>query len=309
MKRLFLILTILLMAGSLPAQTSLADRKQELADSVWMAYTEAGKGHEETILFLHGLGGSRQHWQQNLPALVEKFHVLAVDLPGYGDSSLPAVPEDSLLYFFSDALSTFLDSLSISQVHLVGHSMGGQLAMLFALEHPERVNQLVLAAPAGFETFTEAEAAGLKQYATATFPQKQSKVQIRQNYAMNFHQMPEAAEGLIQDRLALNESEAYPAYAKILVEGVEGMLEAPLLERLPHLEAPVLIVFGREDQLIPNRFLHPDLTTEAVGQIGQQAIPASQLALIPEAGHLLMYEKPEAFNELLFQFLKNKSTN
>ncbi|WP_017732101.1 alpha/beta fold hydrolase [Nafulsella turpanensis] len=313
MKKLALLLLLILTgtAGLMAqgAAPALSFREQQLPGSVELAYTEGGEENKETILFLHGLGGSREHWQQNLPELAEQFNVLAVDLPGYGDSSIPAVPQDSLLYFFSDVLSSFLDSLSISKAHVVGHSMGGQLAMLFALEHPEQVQKLILAAPAGLETFTEAEAASLKKYAAATFPQKQPEAQIRMNYAMNFYQMPETAEQLIQDRLALNESEAFPAYAKILIEGVEGMLDTPLLNRLAEVEQPTLIVFGQEDRLIPNRLLHPNLTTEAVAQKGLQAIPESQLEIVPEAGHLLMYEKPEVFNELLIQFLNHTKNN
>ena len=301
----------MLETGSLFAQTDSdanAPRKQLVLDSVLLAYTEAGQG-PETILFVHGLGGTRHHWKQTIPGLSKDYRTLAVDLPGYGDSRLEKAPQDSLMHFFANSLLALMDSLSIPRAHVVGHSMGGQVAMLLALEHPERVQKLILAAPAGIETFTEAEGEGLRTYAVNVYPQRLPEEKIRQNYALNFYQMPEAAEGLIQERLALNESSYYPIYANVLIKAVEGMLDTPLASRLSELEPPVLILFGEEDQLIPNRFLHPGLTTEALARQGQQAIPKSQLVLIPEAGHLLMFERPEAFNKALKNFLNKTNPN
>lgn len=313
-KILSFFLVLFLSAGSLPAQTAPAAppslQKQQVLDSVQLAYTEAGSRGAETILLIHGLGGSRQHWQQNIPSLSPEYRVLAVDLPGYGDSPLQAVPNDSLLHFFSASLLALMDSLSIPKAHLVGHSMGGQLAMLFALKNPGRVQTLLLAAPAGIETFTEAQAQGLNAYARQAYPQKLPEAQIRQNYALNFYQMPEAAEALIQERLQLNESAYFPTYAQVLIKAVEGMLQTPVADRLGALAHPVLIVFGEEDKLIPNRFLHPQLTTRAVAEKAQQAIPDSELILLPEAGHLLMVEQSEAFNQALQNFLnKSNQTN
>ena len=305
------VLIALLLAGctALPGQdeAQLSVHTQYVLDSIPVAYASAGEG-KETILFIHGLGGTRKHWQQNMPALSRNYRTIAVDLPGYGDSKLPEVPEGNLLQFFSKSLLALMDSLSIRKAHVAGHSMGGQVAMLLAFEHPERVQKLILAAPAGLETFTEAESAGLKQYAAATFPVVQPEKQIRENFLLNFYQIPEQAEMLIQDRLRLNESSDYSMYAKVLTAGVEGMLHMPVASRLSELKSPVLIVFGKEDKLIPNRYLHPSLTTEEVAKVGQQAIPESRLAWIPEAGHLLMFEKPEAFNKIALNFLKNTNT-
>lgn len=282
-------------------------KNQLLLDSISVSYTEAGSGNE-TLILLHGLGGNKKHWMRNIQALSKHYRVLALDLPGYGDSKLQAVPEGNLLNFFSKAVVALMDSLNIEKAHLVGHSMGGQLATLLTLEHPERVHTLTLAAPAGIETFTPQEAAGLKTYAATTFPQKQSEEQVRQAWALNFHQQPAEVEALIQERLQLNKSAYYPIYAKVLEGGVSGMLEAPVAQRLGEVEVPVLILFGAEDKLIPNRYLHPNLSTQTVAQQAKASIPDSQLVLLPAAGHMLQFEQPQAFNKALLQFLKNKST-
>lgn len=308
---LFILGLLWLLSGNLIAQENGFTptlRQQTVLDSITLAYTEAGQG-AETILFIHGLGGTRRHWEQTLPGLSKEYRTLAVDLPGYGDSRLEEVPQDSLLHFFANSLLALMDSLTISNAHVAGHSMGGQIAMLLALEHPERVQKLVLAAPAGFETFTEAEGQGLRAYAAASYPEKLTEEKIRQNYALNFYQLPAVAEGLIQERLALNESSYFPMYASILIKAVEGMLDTPVASRLGELETPVLILFGKEDQLIPNRYLHPGLTTEGLAKSGQQAIPQSQLIMLPDAGHLLMVEQPEAFNKALKNFLHKTDPN
>jgi pimeloyl-ACP methyl ester carboxylesterase len=312
MSKFFCIVCLLLLeTASLFAQTEPFSgrlQKQWVLDSIPLAYTEAGKG-PETILFIHGLSGTRRHWEQTLPALSKEYRTMAVDLPGYGESRLQEVPEESLMHFFAKSLLALMDSLSIAKVHVVGHSMGGQIAMLLALEHPERIQKLVLVAPAGIETFSEAEAQGLRTFAANTYPQKLSEAQIRQNYALNFYQMPEAAESLIQERLALNDSFYFPTYANVLIKAVEGMLDEPVASRLKELEPSTLLLFGEDDQLIPNRYLHPGLTTEALARQGQQAIPESQLIMLPEAGHLLMFEQPEAFNQTLKNFLYKTNPN
>lgn len=288
------------------AHAQQVQKKQLLPGNLTLSYTQAGAG-KETIILLHGLGGNKKYWIRNLEGLSQQYRVLALDLPGYGESSLLTLPDEDLLQYFSKAVVAFMDSLSIKRTHLAGHSMGGQLAMLLALEHPERVRTLTLAAPAGIETFTPQEAAGLKAYAATTFPQKQSEEQIRQAWALNFHQQPAEVEPLIQERLQLNESAYYPTYARLLQGGVSGMLEAPVAQRLGEISMPVLLLFGTEDQLIPNRYLHPNLTIQSVAQEAHTAIPNSQLVMLSAAGHLLQFEQPEAFNKALLQFLKKSS--
>lgn len=282
-------------------------KTQALPGGISLGYTEAGSG-KEVLILLHGLGGTQQHWSRNLQPLGQHYRCLAVDLPGYGYSKLEIVPEENILGFFAQAVVALMDSLSIQKAHLAGHSMGGQLAMLIALEHPERTGKLVLAAPAGIETFTEQEAAGLKAFAAYNFPQKQAEAQIRQGWAMNFSSMPPEAEPLIHERLQLNESPYYATYAQVLEKGVAGMLDVPVAHRLKEIKTPVLLLFGEEDKLIPNRHLHPDLSTQSIARQAKQALPNSRLVMLPDAGHLLQFEQPAAFNTAVLEFLKKALT-
>ncbi|MBI2935631.1 MAG: alpha/beta fold hydrolase, partial [Chloroflexi bacterium] len=105
----------------------------------------AGRG--EPVVLLHGLGASHIAWRDNIGPLSRRYAVYALDLPGHGDSAKPpltyALPEGSSF------LSSLLDTLRLDRAHLVGNSLGGMIALQFALDHPERVTKLVLADPAG----------------------------------------------------------------------------------------------------------------------------------------------------------------
>ncbi|MCB0634025.1 MAG: alpha/beta hydrolase, partial [Lewinella sp.] len=85
---------------------------------------------------------------------------------------------------------------------------------------------------------------------------------------------------------------------------VMGMLREPVYDRLTDINLPTLVVYGADDQLIPNRLLHPTLTTVQVAQDGQQQIPDSRLILLPQAGHFAQWDQSESFNGAVSDFLK-----
>jgi pimeloyl-ACP methyl ester carboxylesterase len=200
-----------------------------------------------------------------------------------------------------------MDELGLRKTTLAGHSMGGQTAILMALEHPERVSRLLLASPAGLETFTAAEAAALKPYSTPEFLKAQNEEAIRKSFALNFYkEMPPGAEDLIQDRLELKNTPLMDHYVQVVSAGVDGMLGTPVFDRLPELDMPVLIAYGAEDQLIPNRFLHPQLTTEKVAVQGAQQIPGAVRVMIPDAGHMMPFEQPETLAMHIIRFITDK---
>ena len=168
--RSFLAAFLLLAVGWLPLQAqdeSISEileypfsvQHQKLSDGVNVAYTDTGKG--PAVMLIHGLGSYIPAWKQNIPALAEKHRVIALDLPGYGKSSKS---EDSYsIPFFAETVAELQDSLGIARAAWIGHSMGGQIAIEGALRYPEKIRELVLIAPAGFEEFTEQEGAMMRQ--------------------------------------------------------------------------------------------------------------------------------------------------
>jgi pimeloyl-ACP methyl ester carboxylesterase len=269
-----------------------------------ISYIDEGSG--ETILFLHGLGGNAAHWKKNIQSLSKKFRCIAIDLPGYGGSDFIFKPADTLqLTTYTNTIASFIKKLQLSKVVLAGHSMGAQIAILAALQHPSLFTKLLLIAPAGFETFTNTEALLLKKFASPDFYKKQDSVAIANAFRMNFYQVPEGMDQLIQERLKLKTCEAFDNYCKNISLGVQGMLHEKVSDKLDQLTIQTLVIFGDKDALIPNRILHPTLTTANIAAATQN-IKNAQLVVIPEAGHLVQFEKSSEVNTIITQFLTAK---
>lgn len=272
-------------------------------DSMQVNYVEAGKG--KTLVMIHGLGGNASHWKRNMEHLSENYRCVAIDLPGYGNSDpVSRMDAATQLDFYAETVAAVLKKLKVSTAIVMGHSMGGQVAMILALKHPLLVEKLVLVAPAGLETFTVAEAGLLTTYATAAFYEKQDSAAIQKSYQLNFFRMPDLAQQLVRERIALKLCPGFTAYCRQIPMGVKGMLGHPVKDKLTQISQPVLVLFGEQDALIPNKLLHPSLTVRDIAAVANR-IPAATVQLVPEAGHLLQYEKPEAVNEAVIHFLRN----
>lgn len=278
-----------------------AVKKVTLPSGVSMAYTDEGKG-PETLIFIHGLGSYLPAWDKNVAELRQHYRCIAIDLPGYGKSDKTGVTAGMAAY--ADDVLALMNALKLKQAVLVGHSMGGQIAITVALKAPQRVKKLVLAAPAGFETFTDQQKQLFKMTVTPESVLKTTPEQVAANFKVNFHQMPPDAQYMIEDRLKMAESAQFGAYSAAVAGSVAAMVDEPVYEWLPQVQVPTLILFGEQDALIPNRYLNPSLTTKAVAESGQRRIPGSQLVMLPEAGHFLQFEQASAFNKTIRDFLK-----
>lgn len=273
-------------------------KKVTLSDSLQVAYVDEGQG--PVLLFVHGLGSNLQAWYKNLDSLQLTHRCIALDLPGYGKSD--DGQQAYRMHFFAATLQAFIAELGLKDVTLVGHSMGGQIAMHTVLVSTENVSRLVLVAPAGFETFTEAQQQWFATYVTPTVVKATPDGQITRNFEMNFFDMPDDARFMIADRLELKASPAYEAYCQMIPQCVNAMLTEPVFDRLPEITLPTLVVFGAEDALIPNRFLHPGLTVEEVAQAGLAQLPNAQLAILPQAGHFVQWEQSAELNKMIITF-------
>jgi pimeloyl-ACP methyl ester carboxylesterase len=277
-----------------------------LSDTVSITYVDEGEG-PETLVFIHGLGSYLPAWRKNIAELSKRYRCIALDLPGYGKSSRGEYPFD--MTFFADQVSQFLQQLSLKKPTIVGHSMGGQIALTLALQQPEGVGRLVLVAPAGFEKFTDQERAWFRQVYTPAVVRATPPPQIERNFALNFHksEFPEDAHFMYQDRLRMRADTAlYEAYCEMIPQCVQGMLQEPVFDRLPDVKQPTLVLYGRGDLLIPNTLLHPDLTTEEVARAGHQKMPGSQLKLLDACGHFVQWECAEAVNTAIQSFVTNQ---
>lgn len=267
--------------------------------NVDLAYIDEGSG-PETILLVHGLGSYARAWTKNIDALAQNFRVIAVDLPGYGHSSKGYY--EYSMSFNADVLRHLIDSLALGSVTLAGHSMGGQISMTLALESPELVDRLILISPAGFERFDEGESAWMKDIMTPELVRDTPVRAIDKNVRINFYDFPEDAAWMITDRIQLRGASDFYNYCFAVSKNVEGMLRGIVWDKLDQISQPTLVLFGANDALIPNRFLHPGWTKE-IAEIAEE-IPNSTITVIPKCGHFVQLDAFEATNQAIKDFLK-----
>jgi pimeloyl-ACP methyl ester carboxylesterase len=272
---------------------------------VEIAYIDEGKG-TETFVFVHGLGGYLWNWVKNVEILRGGFRCIALDLPGYGQSSKGHAPYS--MAFFADVLQEFLEKMGLSAVNLVGHSMGGQIALTLAARGCPLLKRLILVAPAGFETFNGFEKELIKATYNPLLMRSHAREQVLFNYKMVFSgRIPDEAQFMIDDRMDLVKNpQQHDLYCQMIAQCVDAMLEEPVFHRLSDIHLPTLIIFGGFDYLIPNRFFHPTDTPLSIGQRGQSKMPNSELTLIAQAGHFVQFEQARRVCELMVQFVKGE---
>jgi len=244
-------------------------------DGFEMFYECHGTG--PAVVFAHGAGGTHLSWWQQIPVFLEHFQCVTFDHRGFGRSR--DVGDKPGQRSFVQDLRNLLDHLDIQKAALVGQSMGGWTALGFASSFPERVTALVMCdSPGGY---TNSEVDRLMA----------ARSEDREAFAKSFsEQEPELAflyEGIRRstgDRTSDDWSNLR-----------RGLFSAPVdASRVIENEIPTLFVVGEEDSIFP-----PELI-EAV----HRDIPGSELAIIPDAGHSVYFERPKVFNRLVKEFLK-----
>lgn len=273
----------------------------ELPNQVTLAYADEGTG-KNTLVFIHGLGSYLPAWKKVVDDLRQDHRCIVVDLPGYGKSAQGNWVYD--MNFFADCINALVKKLKIRKASLVGHSMGGQISMTLALRQPKWLQKLVLLAPAGFETFTDQDRTWFTQFVTPVNFKAAPPAQIEQNFNVNFYgaKMPVDARFMYEDRLALSKTRAYDHYCNMIPKCVQGMLQQPVHARMGEIKQPTLIFYGNEDLLIPNRILHPKLTIREVAEQGHR-IPNSQLIMVPQCGHFVLWDGAATVNSNIRKFL------
>jgi len=241
-------------------------------------------GSGEPLLYLHGAGGLTGV-DPYLDELGKNFKVVAPYFPGYGESTGGELIEDVLdasLFYHQ-----LMDDLGIASAHVVGHSMGGMLAAELAAVDVHRVKKLVLVCPAGFwlddHPIPDVFAMDLPDLATHLFHDPKSPL------AQLFTTLPEDMNAL---------GEMYVERTKRLTQASKFLWPIPdrgLKKRAWRIAAPTLTVWGESDRLIP-----PIYAKEFTSRIKN-----ARSVTIKEAGHMVMYEQPEAFLKTVREFLKS----
>jgi pimeloyl-ACP methyl ester carboxylesterase len=274
-----------------------------VVDGVQVAFSDVGVG-EPALLLIHGLGSYMPVWQRNVDALAERHRVVAIDLPGYGKSSKANYAYS--MAFYARVVDGVIGALGLKRVVLVGHSMGGQIAMTHALRYPGKAEALVLVAPAGFERFGPGEGQWLAEAVDKEYVARTPAEAVYANVAVNFWAMPKEARFMVDDRLKVIGGPDFDAYAYAVSRSVYAMVHEPVLERLGDIRVPALVVFGSDDGLIPNPVLHGGNTRE-VAEGGTRRLPRGRLVMIPRAGHMVQFERPVEFDAAVLDFLQQEA--
>lgn len=290
----------------LPVRTSIIDTEAVAGVKVaWSDSVAAGVEPRDPdatpLVFVHGLSSTMGFWEHQLPHFAEQRRVLALDLPGYGMSGRPDAPYTPP--WFSEVLAAWLDEVGLERVVVVGHSMGGQIALTFALAHPDRVEGLVLAAPAGFERFSPGAARWMKTWWHEGRALEAREEELRATFThVVFNKADEGVERMLRERVQMGRHESFRGTSVAVSRSIAGMVDHPVRGRLGEITAPTLIVFGTHDKMIPN----PVFTggrTRAVAEVGHRAIAGSQLVMLKGAGHTVHHDDPAGFNEAMEWFL------
>lgn len=268
-----------------------------------VAYVKEGHG-KKTLLFVHGLSSNVDAWYRNIEELKDDFTCIAIDLPGYGKSYKNA--GEFTATYFSEIISKVTDKLQLKNFILVGHSMGGQAAIKFAAKYPEKLEKLILIAPAGIEKFTTFEGDAMKMVMKQKTIMATTPEQIERNYNLNFYKMPNEADKMILERKNIVHAADFDLHALAIEKSVMGMLDDTVTEDLAKIITPTLILFAKNDMLIPNKYLHPLMTIDHVAEEAKTQVKNSKLIMIGEAGHFLQFEKPAEVNNEIKAFVNCK---
>lgn len=246
-----------------------------------LRYAKRGSG-DDTVVLIHGFGGDLDGWLFNIDALGEAATVYALDLPGHGQSTKKL--DNPSLATMTAALSEFMQKVGIDSAHLVGHSMGGAIAMHMASDDPGKVDSLTLICPAGLGK----EIGGYVDAFVGAQGRKDLKPVLEQLFA----DKSLVSRQLVDDVLKYKRLDGVDTLLKELASSLfAGQTQQQLPgEKLSAGEAPpTLVIWGKQDEIIP--------------AVHAQNLPGAKVVVFDDAGHMVYMEKASDVNTLIKQHI------
>jgi pyruvate dehydrogenase E2 component (dihydrolipoamide acetyltransferase) len=273
-------------AAEAAAETEGARPQEVEAAGLRLRYLVLGEGDGVPVVLLHGFGADLNTWMFTQPALAEGRRVIALDLPGHGGSAKQVDHADA--ESLAALIGYALDALGIKRAHLVGHSMGGGIAIAFALRQPERVATLTLVASASLGP--EINAAFIDGFVRAGRRREAMEV-----LGLLVYDPALVSRTMVEDVLRYKRLDGVPAaLAAIAKEWFSGGRQhAGLGDAVAALKLPVQIIWGREDRIIP---------------VAHAEALASRLAvhILEQTGHLPHMERAGEVNRLIKRLIENQ---
>lgn len=277
-----------------PLDVDNLDEKYLVVNGLNIRYIVRGSG--PPVMLIHGIGEFLEVWWLNVRPLSEHYQVYALDLPGHGLSDKPKI--DYSLAFATEFATKFAQALGIERASLVGHSLGGLVAMSIAINFPEKVDKLVLVDSFGLNKDVSL------LYRLCCLPlvgellvEPTIKALIRQGMKRAFYNPDLVSEEMVdKDYQFLKTPGAKQAILNIIRHGASFRGPNPeviMLDKLHLIKSPTLLIHGTRDKVIPIKYAReaPNL------------IPNARLKAIKKCGHCPYIEKAAEFNEAVIEFL------
>jgi pimeloyl-ACP methyl ester carboxylesterase len=258
-------------------------------------YVEMGPESGKALLLVHGLSGSWQNFLENIPHFAREHRVIALDLPGFGDSPMP--DWEITVEAYGRFIFGFCDALGVERSTIVGNSMGGFIAAEAVVQQPERFEKLILVSAAGISHVRmrrqPAEVAARMGIATAPLTLRLVDRGIRRPglrralFGGLFYSPNRLPRELLWE--CFEHGNGRPG----VLPAVRGLVGYDILDRLEDVDVPTLIVWGRNDHVVP--------PNDAIGY--GRRLHNSRTVIFDKTGHLPMAERPVRFNRVLETFL------
>lgn len=251
-------------------------------------------GDGEPVVLVHGLAGSWQNWLENIPHLARSRRVIALDLPGFGASPMPA--KKISISGYARTLDALCAELGLDSAAVVGNSMGGFIGAELAIAFPQRVQRLVLVSAAGLSIENQRRQPELtlarRMEAVSAWLATQSdafarRPRLRQLALAVVARHPERLSGPLAAEQIRGSGK--PGF----VDAFDAMTSYRIRDRLSQIACRTMIVWGTHDHLVPVRDAHE---FEAL-------VPNARKVIFADTGHVAMLERPRRFNALLDDFL------
>jgi abhydrolase domain-containing protein 6 len=259
-------------------------------DSFTFVYLEGGNPKGESILFVHGFGGDKDNWTRISKYFADDFHLVLVDLPGFGEND--RIPNEDYSHLEqSKRLKKFVDAIGLKSFHIVGNSMGGAISGQFTLDNPTNVKSISFINAAGVKspkpsTLTKELEQGrnpLIVESTEDFDRLMLFTMVKPPYIPNF------LKNYFSERAIANA----PFNKKILSD--YRKINYPLEKILPKITQPSLVLWGDTDRVI-------DVSSV---EVFQKLLKKPKIVIMKDCGHIPMIERPEETAGYLFNFFLN----
>ena len=233
------------------------------------------KGLGETLILLHGLFGTLDNFQYLLKDFGKTYNVIAPIMPVF-ELPLRHVSVAGLV----DFMAGFVDFKKLSKFHILGNSLGGHIALLYALKEPSHVLSIILTGSSGL----------YEKAMGTTFPRREDKEYIRKKIQSTFYDPASASDAMIDEVFA-----AVNDRGKVIraISMAKSALRHNLADKLGQIQTPTLLIWGKQDAITP----------PFVGEKFKELLPNATLFFIDKCGHAPMLERPEEFNKYLTDFL------